>query len=225
MCRKPVGDGAKRVTTTGRAAVSVCCAQPRLLPDLNDRWPAQPPRAPSTGLAAASNGAREAVARVGAASSAGWRPSATNWRCGCRWRWARGSRRGSCCPMPRRGSAGRWRCVARGAARAWRCRARRTGGAGGRGRRRWRRRSGCALIWWRAEQRRGAGAGAAGGRGSSTARVERVEPLPARELVRLTLAPDRRAGGSAAAGARQSGARRMRRRGWRAARRSGCARG
>ncbi|RXZ32143.1 ComEC/Rec2 family competence protein [Sphingomonas desiccabilis] len=47
---------------------------------------------------------------------------------------------------------------------------------------------GCALVWWRAE-RVAAPVLARAGVFAFTARVERVEPLPARELVRLRLAP------------------------------------
>ncbi|WP_416609404.1 ComEC/Rec2 family competence protein [Sphingomonas sp. MJ1 (PH-R8)] len=47
---------------------------------------------------------------------------------------------------------------------------------------------GCALVWWRAE-RVAAPVLARPGVFALTARVERVEPLPARELVRLRLAP------------------------------------
>ena len=47
---------------------------------------------------------------------------------------------------------------------------------------------GCGLIWWKAE-RVGAPGPARDGIANLTARIERVEPLPARQAVRLTLLP------------------------------------
>ncbi|PXA88678.1 competence protein ComEC, partial [Nostoc sp. 3335mG] len=60
---------------------------------------------------------------------------------------------------------------------------------------------GCALIWWRAE-RVAAPVLARPVVVTFVARVERVEPLPARELVRLTLAPNYLAPRSGEKGAR-----------------------
>ena len=119
-------------------------------------------------------------------SRSGWRRSATNCRYGCRSRWAAGSSRGSCLPDPaqwiaamcalaavalaavavgRHGRAGR--ALAIGAAVAA---------------------LGIGLAWWRAD---GVAAPVLARPAivTMTARVEGVEPLPARELVRLRLAP------------------------------------
>ena len=96
--------------------------------------------------------------------------------------------RGSCCPIR---AAWRRRCCWRWRRSRWRRVAIGRGGRAARavgGRRRWRWRSG----WrWSGGARSASPRRCWRGRRSSrcTARVERVEPLPARELVRLTLAP------------------------------------